>query len=109
MAFTTLRRLEPETYIHKAEEDIRNIQLACSLAEPPWDGALAVHRCPRLQHLLGWDAEAAMNPVIPKLASLLAAGYCGLVQVSEEDIPEEVNGSPSRGSELSAATQPTGS
>ena len=31
---------EPEVYIRKAEDDIRNVQMRCSLAEPAWDGEL---------------------------------------------------------------------
>lgn len=32
------QRFQPEVYLKKAENDIKRVQMLCSLAEPPWDG-----------------------------------------------------------------------
>ena len=67
------RRFEPEIYMAKAEQDIRRVQIACSLAEPPWDGRYLIKRM------------AVIHAPSLLSESVASAGFCGLVQVSEED------------------------
>ena len=67
------RRFEPEIYMAKAEQDIRRVQIACSLVEPPWDGRFLINSL-AATHTPGLLSEFEAS-----------AGFCGLVQVSEED------------------------